>query len=77
MVKSVPTAVGLDRAGDHVAFEVEGPGAQGGPVREGLIDGVEEVERAAEPLDQEEDEGGQQHGEDQPQPLAAPSADAG
>jgi hypothetical protein len=40
---------------------------------EGLIDGVEEVEGASEPLDQEEDERGQQHGEHQPQALTAPA----
>ncbi len=46
---------------------------------EGLIDRVEEVERAAESLDQKEDEGGEQHGEHKPEPLtgAAPAPGLG
>ena len=44
---------------------------------EGLVDGVEEIEGAPEPLDEQEDERGQQDGEDQPQALAAPAAGAG
>ena len=73
MVKSVPTAVGWIVPAHHVTFEIEGPGAQSGAMGEGLVNGVEEIERASEPLDEQEDERGQQDGEDQPQALAAPA----
>ena len=50
--------------GHDVALEAEGLGAQRRPVGQGLVDRVEVVERAPESLDEEEDEGDDQEGED-------------
>lgn len=51
------------RAGYDVALEPEGRGPKLGPVGQGLIDGIEVVERAAEPFDEEEHQGGREERE--------------
>ena len=77
MTKSRPRARPVDRARHHCALQPERRGAERGLVGQGLVHGVEVVERAAEPFDQQEDDGADQDGEDhdQPQPVArrAPS----
>jgi hypothetical protein len=54
----------VDRTGDDQSFEPEGLRPERGLALEGLVDGLEIVERTAESLHQEKDEGADQGGTD-------------
>ena len=73
IAKSAPAGGRVDRAGHHVALEPEARRPQLGRCASGLVDRVEVVERAPEPLDEQEHERPGQQGEDDEQPAAGPA----